>query len=528
VRSELKGTFLPGRRAGGGSLVDVLLDAEARNPDGDHLRWPGGGSMSVAAFADRVRRWAALLRANGAGRGDRVALVCTNTADFLALQFGTYMVGAVEVPINCELRGDMLRSVLADADPALVVIDEEVAEHVAEHVPSGVAALVLDEHLRSEAARTDPLADVVCPSPGDLAFILYTSGTTGPSKGVMLPHGYLPNTAATWIAALGVTSEDASYFSAPCFHVDGHVMNTMCLLSGATFGFTKRFSVTRFWDEAAAMGATLFLAVGSMASALRNRRPDHPPRHSFRIGVVAPIQPEVYDYFEGELGIPLLQLYGQTEADGVTFCTPERSRRGSAGWACCGFDVRIVGDDDQPVPVGERGRLIYRPHEPHMMTLGYWNRPEATVLATRNLWWHTGDLARVDEDGFVYFEGRDSDSLRRRGENISAWELESAIAGADGVKTAIAVAVEDELGGEDEIKVFLVLDERTQWDSARFFAYCEQSLPRFARPRFVELITEEALVRSAGTGAVQKHLLPKENTEHTIDYLEVRTCPLRS
>jgi crotonobetaine/carnitine-CoA ligase len=478
--------------------------------------------MSVAAFADRARRWAALLAANGAGRNDRVALVCTNSPDFLALQFGTYMLGAVEVPINCELRGDMLHSVLADADPKLVVIDEEVLDAVGDHVPPAAQALVLDDRLRQEARRTDPVSDVVRPEPGELAFILYTSGTTGPSKGVMLPHGYLPNTAATWIATLGVTNADVSYFPAPCFHVDGHVMNTLCLMSGATFGFTKRFSVTRFWDEAAEMGGTLFLAVGSMASALRNRRPEQPPRHSFRIGIVAPILPEVYDYFEDELGIPLLQLYGQTEADGVTFTTPDRTRRGSAGWACCGFDVRIVGDDDRPVPVGERGRLIYRPQEPHMMTVGYWNRPEATAQAVRDLWWHTGDLARVDEDGFLYFEGRDSDSLRRRGENISAWELESAIAAGEGIKAAVAVAVEDELGGEDEIKVFLVLEDPATWDAARFFADCEKSLPRFALPRFVELVTEETLVRGAGTGAVQKHLLPKQNTEQTIDYMEVR------
>jgi carnitine-CoA ligase len=448
-------------------------------------------------------------------------MVCTNSTDFIALQFAAYMCGAVEVPINAELRGEMLGSVLADADPALVVIDEHVLEAADGHVPPGARALVLDDRLRAEAARTDPVSDPRRPAAGELAFILYTSGTTGPSKGVMLPHGYLPNTAATWIAALGAGPADVTYFPAPFFHVDGHVLNTVCLMTGATFGFTTRFSVSRFWDEAAAMGATLFLAVGSMASALVARRPEPPPRHSFRVGIVAPILPEVYAFFEDELGIPLLQLYGQTEADGVTFTTRDRRRRGSAGWACCGFDVRIVDEQDTPVPVGERGRLVFRPHEPHMMTTGYWNRPEATARASRNLWWHTGDLARVDGDGFLYFEGRDSDSLRRRGENISAWELESALRGADGVKSAVAVAVRDEIGGEDEIKVFLVLEDSDGWDAERFFAYCADALPRFAQPRFVELVTEDAFVRGAGTGAVQKHLLPKQNTEQTIDRMEV-------
>ena len=231
--------------------------------------------------------------------------------------------------------------------------------------------------------------------------------------------------------------------------------------------------------------------------------------------------PEVFAYFEDELGIPLLQLYGQTEADGVVFNTLDRRRRGAAGWACCGFDIQIVDDEDNPVAIGEIGRLVYRPREPRLMTIGYWRRDEATVAATRNLWWHTGDLGRIDADGFFWFEGRASDSLRRRGENISAWELESALRGAPGVDVAVAIPVPDEIGGEDEIKVFLVLEADFDWDARAFFAYCAEQLPRFAQPRFVELIAEQDLVRGAGTGAVQKHLLAVENGEHTIDRLDI-------
>jgi carnitine-CoA ligase len=216
-----------------------------------------------------------------------------------------------------------------------------------------------------------------------------------------------------------------------------------------------------------------------------------------------------------------LQLYGQTEADGVTYNTRGRNRRGSAGWACCGFDVRIADEHDVPLPVGEVGRVIYRPHEPHQMTIGYWNRPDATAACSRNLWWHTGDLGRVDEDGFLWFEGRASDSLRRRGENISAWELERALRGAPGVRSAAVIAVADDIGGEDEIKAFVSLAEGVEWDADRFFAYCAESLPRFAQPRFVELMAEEDFVRGPGTGAIQKHLLPRSPSEHTIDRLEV-------
>jgi crotonobetaine/carnitine-CoA ligase len=187
-----------------------------------------------------------------------------------------------------------------------------------------------------------------------------------------------------------------------------------------------------------------------------------------------------------------------------------------------GFDVRIVDEFDEPVPLGETGRIIYRPQEPLMMTYGYWRKPEVTAEACRNLWWHTGDLGRLDEDGCLWFEGRLSDSLRRRGENISAWELEATVRGAPGVRSCAAVAIRDEIGGEDEVKVFLTLEEDGgEWDPAGFFAYCEENLARFAVPRFVEIVSEEQIVRGPGTGAIQKHLLPKQNTPHTIDREQV-------
>jgi crotonobetaine/carnitine-CoA ligase len=256
------------------------------------------------------------------------------------------------------------------------------------------------------------------------------------------------------------------------------------------------------------MGSTLFLGVGSMASALAARRPERDPSHSFRVALIAPITDDAFEYLEGDLGIVLLQLYGQTEADGVVFNTPDRRSRGGAGWACCGFDVRVVDDADEPLPVGSNGRILYRPREANMMTLGYWRAPAATAAASRNLWWHTGDLGHIDEDGFLWFDGRASDSLRRRGENISAWELERAIAAAPGLRSVAVVAVPDEIGGEDEIKAVISLEPGARWQPGEFFGYCAAHLPRFAQPRFIEIVRDEDFVRGPGTGAIQKHRLP--------------------
>lgn len=520
AQSELSGSFLPSRSSSEGGLVDLLLRSVAADPHRPHLRWPGG-EMSVGAFADRARRWATVLRKQGVEPGERVAFVCTNSADFLALQFATYMCAAVEVPINAELRGEMLAAILTDADPTLIVIDEQIHAIVVAHLPRDVGVLILDEKLRTEVSAVMPIEEPATPGASELAVILYTSGTTGPSKGVMLPHGYLPSTAATWIAAMDITASDTWYLPVPLFHVDGHVVNALGLICGATVGFTKRFSVSRFWSESEALGATRFLAVGSMLSALAGRRPERSPEHTYRASIGAPITEEAYEYFEDELGIPLLQLYGQTEADGVVFSTPDRRRRGAAGWACCGFDVRIVDADDSPVPLGESGNLVYRPHGASQMTIGYWRQPQATADCARNLWWHSGDLAHVDSDGFLWFDGRASDSLRRRGENISAWELESAIREAPGVRTAAVVAVQDDIGGEDEIKVFVSLADGCEWDPRGFFDYCSKQLPRYAQPRYVSVIAEEDFVRGPGSGAVQKHRLPQGELGHTTDRLEV-------
>jgi crotonobetaine/carnitine-CoA ligase len=515
-RSVVEGVFLPGRPAVRAGPVEVLLAAAERKPDRELLRWPGGGRMRVGEFADRALRWATVLAQEGVTHRARVASFCTNSAEFMALQYGTYAAGAVEVPVNSELRGPMLGAILADCEPMLIVVDGDLADIVAEHLPSQARMLVLDEALAARVGAAER-AEPVVSEPADLALILYTSGTTGPSKGVMLPHGYLPSVASNWIAAAGVGPADVTYCANQFFHIDAHIIAAMCLMSDSVYGFAKRFSASRFWDDAAEMGSTWFLMVGAMASAIVARRGTDAPRHSFRVGLCGPIVPEVFDYFEDQLGIPMQQIYGQTEAGGVTCTTHDRNRRGSIGWPCMGLDVGIVDEFDEPVPVGEKGRLVYRPREPLLMTYGYWRRPDATAAACRNLWWDSGDWGRLDEEGFVWFEGRVSDSLRRRGENVSAFELESAINAAPGVRASAAVAVPDELGGEDEVKVFLIRDEHVAWDSGAFFAYCERNLPRFAVPRFVELVSDEEFVRSPGNGSIQKHLLPKDNTPGTID-----------
>ncbi|MER5619987.1 AMP-binding protein [Streptosporangium sp. NPDC002544] len=500
-----------------GPLAD-LEAAQRRWPDQPLLRW-AEGEWTVSRFASAVRSAAAELHDLGVRPGERVAIMAGNSARMLAVQFAVWALGAVEVAVNSELRGWFLQHVLTDSEPGVVVADacfhEPLIGCVTPERIVDLASVRIDrDHEADAEGRPVPAA-------GDLASLLYTSGTTGPSKGVMLPHGYFSNFGAVLSRVLDVGPGDTGFFTMPFFHVDAHIALPLCLQTGSTLAFAPRFSVSGFWEDAERFGVTWFGAVGSMLSALITRgRPPAPVLRRLRTILAAPIPDEAYEFFEDGLGIPLLQMYGQTEADGPLYSTAEHRRRGAVGWSCAGFDIRVATPDGTEAGVGELGELQTRPRHPHMLTLGYWRRPEATAEAFRDLWFHTGDLVTQDADGFIWYGGRLTDNLRKRGENISAFELEHVVRRAPGVRECAALAVRDELGGEDDIKLVLVLDDDAPFDPVSFRDYCTRSLPRFALPRYVEIVAESALVRGPGTGAIQKHLLPAAITAGTIDLLE--------
>ncbi|MGV9866679.1 class I adenylate-forming enzyme family protein [Rhodococcus koreensis] len=499
------------------SPVELLLDAEEIRPEAPLLAWPEGRA-SVAQFAQAARRCAEDLRTRyGIGPGDRVAVVGRNSFDRLAWMYGIFWIGAVEVSVNFELKGAMLRHVLADSDPVLILSDDDLLAEVASAAPT-----VRVETLSAPAARpTDADAAALDASArqlgGDrLATILYTSGTTGPSKGVMLPHGSFANHAHSLQIMLGLEEGDVGYIVLPFFHVDMHVYLPAVIASGSSIFFIPRFSVRRFWSDIQANSCTWTAAVGSMLAAAATTNPPESEDIPLRRMIAAPVSGDSYEFFEDRLGITILSMYGQTEADGIAHEHPERRRRGSAGVPCPAFDVAILGRDGRRMSPGEVGEICHRPHYPNMVLSGYWRRPEATVQAWKDLWYHTGDLGIIDDDGFLFYRGRITDSLRRRGENISAYELEAVLREAPGVDDAAAIAVVDELGGEDEIKVIVACPDGLMLDSAAFFEFCAENLPRYAIPRFVEQVAASEFVRSPGTGVIQKHRLSKSIDADTV------------
>lgn len=492
-----------------GPLHD-LAHAVGSAPDRPLLVWKGG-EMTVSQFADAVRSAAAELLDRGVRPGDRVAIMASNSHRVLVLTYAIWTVRGVEVAVNAELKGPLLRHVLDDSDPMLLFSDEAHAPVAREQRPDLIRVDLDDVRLERSTQEVFELA-----GEGTVASLLYTSGTSGPSKGVMIPHGYYSYFASVLGSVVGLTPDDTCYFTLPFFHVDAHIALPAALRWGSRLAFVPRFSVSAFWPDVIEFGATWFGAVGSMLSALLTRgRPPEAALARMRLILAAPVPDEAFTFFEDDLGITVLEMYGQTEANGPLYSTLERRRRGAVGWPCAGFDIEVVDSDRRPVATGQVGELLTRPTEPNSRALGYWRRPDATAASFDGNWFRTGDLVCQDEDGFVWYAGRKSDSLRHRGENISAYELESVLTAAPGVRIAAALAVRDELGGEDEIKAVLVVDDTFGIES--FVAYCRASLPRFSIPRYVELVDEGRIVRGPGTGSVQKHQLAQGITASTVD-----------
>jgi carnitine-CoA ligase len=494
-----------------GPIAD-LLEAEARSPEAPLIRW-AAGEWSVSEFADHARWCAAGLAGFGVEAGDRVVIMSRNSEWYLAWQYGIYLVGAVEVPVNAELRGSFLKHVVENCEPSLILAQAEFLEILEAADLPETRIIDLEAEGLSYAPGEPREVTPFEAHPNDVATIMYTSGTTGPSKGVMLPHGYYSNLANIMSCVLELTASDCAYWVSPFFHVDAHLALPASLQSGAVFAFTPKFSVRRFWPEIEAFGCTWALLIGAMQAVVSTAgRPANLDRIKMRRILGAPIPAEMYTFYEDELGIPMFEMYGMTESNGVLYGTPGRHRRLSAGWPCGGFEVQIVDERGFEVPRGTTGEIVHRPQHPNMMTRGYWRRSDTTVDAFRDLWYHTGDSGYMDEDGFVFFGGRLTDNLRRRGENVSAWELESAIRLAPGIKECAAIGVVDDFGGEDDIKVLLELDDGAEFDPAAFFDFCAENVPRFALPRFVQVVADGTFVRGVGTGAIQKHRLPKDTS----------------
>ena len=497
------------------TVQGALARGAERWGDKPLLRW-WAGERSYAEMQEAVARFAGTLRAAGVGPGDRVLFVSGNRVELLDAFLACGWLGASLVPINIAARGAQLRHMVTSADPLLVVAEPAQIEHLRAVEPD-LARLTrvwcLDEPVDGllygrPIERMPPPGEPAEPhpaGPGDTLAILYTSGTTGPSKGVQCPHSQFYWWGILTGRYLEITANDTLYVVLPMFHTNALNAFWQAMLAGATYAFGRRFSASRFWPEVAESEATVTFLLGAIVHILLKGPPGvDDRRHRLRSALAPATSAAACEAFRKRFGVDrLVDGYGSTETTFVFSNYEGGLVPGCMGRPVPEFECRVVDEHDEEVPPATPGELVLRPREPFSTFTGYFGLPEATVEAWRNLWFHTGDRVVRDEDGVYHFLDRLKDAIRRRGENISSIEVEDVLQSHPDVKTAAVVPVPSELG-EDDVLAFVALRDGVTPDPEALVRHCESRLAYFAIPRYLEFVAE---LPATETGKIRKNAL---------------------
>jgi crotonobetaine/carnitine-CoA ligase len=512
------------------TTVPCVLQARAElTPDAPFLSFEQQRRTYADALA-AAEQAAAALASLGVGRGDKVAVFLPNSLEILDLWFGSALLGAVFVPINTALKGDGLRYIVEHSEAQAVAVDAPLLDTFDAAVPVGteprhrfvrgdvnapsgyqpLAQLLEGNHPRH------PSVDV---RPEDLASILYTSGTTGPPKGVMNCHNSYPTAGYEFTRRyVQAREDDVLYTSLPLFHVNAESLTTVgSIVSGRPMVVAPRFSASRFFDDLRAHHATVFNYIGAMLTMLYKQpeRPDdadNPVR--LTVGGAAPA--EIWRAFEARFDLTILEIYGLTET--ATFCLgspPDEIRVGKLGRPVGWSEARIEREGGTEAPDGEPGEIVIRSKRPHTLFLGYYKNEEATAKATAGGWFHSGDRGRRDPDGYFVFIDRLKDSIRRRGENISSYEIERIVNDHPLVAESAAVGVPSELG-EEEVMI-VVVPAGDGLDHVELLEFCRERMAEFMVPRYVQVISE---LPKTATQRVQKYQLRDRGVAQAWDRLE--------
>lgn len=439
----------------------------------------------------------------GIAKGDHVALLLGNCTQYVLSIFALAKLGAVAVPLNTAAKGTLLDYFLHQSTSKALIVQHELYERVAsviaeiEDFGPVVIAEVDGEATPEGTVNFDDLldADDSCPEvalgPRDTMFLMYTSGTTGPSKGVVSPHTQGLSIGKQVVEAYGYTPDDVLFTCLPLFHGNSLWYSLMpALVCGAQIVVSRRFSGSGYWEEIVSSGATQTNALGAMANiALKEISRLDRSRLKLRQMMVVPALDGETARPLTELGIKMTSLFAQTETFAVTLHGPDEppEKVGSAGRPRAHVSVTILDDDDNALAPGEVGEIALRPMAPGIMMDGYFHMPEETLSTYSTLWFHTGDRGYLDEDGYLYFVDRKKDAIRRRGENISAYELEMIVCSHDSIREAAAVAVPSKLG-EDDVLVFVVMEEGHAFEPEKIIHFCDENMPYFMVPRYIEPI----------------------------------------
>ncbi len=521
LRQKWSASFAPAERT-----LPAMLSRQAERYSEKSLVSTGDTAWSFSETRDAAARFAGALRAAGIRPGDRVALICSNRMEFLEVALGCAWLGAVAVPINVASRGPQLQHILSNCGARLLVMEAAYAENLALLNPGALAIEMIwligeatDVGLGRVAGvpmlrGAEPIPAVPV-QPGDLGFILYTSGTTGPSKGVCCPQAQYFWWAVNTAALLQIRPDDVLCTSLPLFHTNALNTFYQALLTGASVRYEKRFSASGFFSSLAHSQATVTYLLGAMVPILLSRPVSaEETTHQARIALAPGVPAQFHEAFTRRTGIRLLDGWGSTETNFVLGALIEHQQPGLMGPVFEGFDARVVDDQDRDVADGVPGELVVRSDEPLAFAHEYFRAPEKTAEAWRGPWFHTGDRVMRQPDGYFRFVDRLKDAIRRRGENISSFEVEQVLLSHPAVANAAAFPVRSALA-EDEVMAAVILHPGKKLAAPELVAFCEPRLPYFAVPRYLEFMTELPATES---GKVQKYKLRERGvTDKTWD-----------
>ncbi len=486
------------------------------SPDAPVLVHVNGDRLTYGELLADSQRWATCLRRLGIEAGSHVATLLPNIFDAHRALLGLAWLRAVEVPLNTAYVGEVLRHALTVSESTMLITTSDLLDQVsaiAPDLPMLRTVLVVDGSptapeqftviaLRDELAATEPETGFDGPEVTDISTLLFTSGTTGPSKAVISPWG-LTYQMWSWVPADTLEPGEALFSAMALFHNSGRSGFNYVLSRGGCLVTRDKFSATSVWDDVRRHNCVALALVGPLTALLYAAppRPDD-AENPVRSVILGPMIPQIAD-FESRFGVRVAICYGQTEIG-----APVASGWDHGPWECCGqsrtswpfHDVRIVDENDAPLPPGQVGELVVRSDEPGALNLGYYGMADRTEQAWRGGWFHTGDAFRVDDAGNFYFVDRMNDAIRRRGENISSFEVEAAVAQHPAVRECAAVGVRTEFG-DDEVMAVVIVDDPA-FAPNDLLAFLSGRLPKFMQPRYVAVVDD--FPRNATTGRVRK------------------------
>lgn len=489
----------------GSSRTVPHLLVEASRKYAPHIAITDGQkSVSYRDLPSLAAAAALKLQRLGVAPADRVMVVAENSFELLELLLGVAWLGAILVPVNPTSRAGQLRYLVESTEPRAILIDESVqnrwsASGDQEYLEFSTQ-LIPTTTFDFREVQQDEIEEVLSKcEPGKTLAILFTSGTTGKPKGVMCPNGQFVRWGEVMGIILKMSPGEVAQTTLPLFHTNALNALMQCLIHGSTFYLAPRFSVLQFWQRIVDSGATITYLLGAMVTMLTAAPPSALDRaHQLRIALAPGTPPKVLEEFERRFGVRLMEAHGMTETNAAIGPLRDEQRLGYMGKVLEGFDAKVIDFDGNEVPDGQPGQLLLSTTTPHAFASGYWRLPEESAKAIVDGWFYTGDRV-VCEAGWYRFVDRIKDVIRRRGENISAWEVEQALQSLDSVNCAAVVPVPSELG-EDEVMAFIIPSGPIP-DPVLLLDACANLLPHFAVPRYVEFVSELPLTE---TGKVRK------------------------